>query len=155
MSKSVTDSGYGYDILVRPANEDSPLRFRIGGWQSYGGWGAECRLPSGAYNDGEWVHITCTYDSTTDKASIYVNGELKPNGAYNPKTGIAGDGGYCSGVNNLTTPLYIRGAPESFNGVMDEVAIWDEALTSNQVMTVYTSGPTALNAESGSVLVIR
>ena len=43
--------------------EDSPLRFRIGGYQAYGGWGTECRLPQGAYNDGEWVHIVCTYDS--------------------------------------------------------------------------------------------
>ena len=31
MNKSVTGSGYGYNILVRPRNEDSPLRFRIGG----------------------------------------------------------------------------------------------------------------------------
>ena len=31
MDKSVTDSGYGYNILVRSASEDSPLRFRIGG----------------------------------------------------------------------------------------------------------------------------
>lgn len=147
MDKSVTGSGYGYNILVRPSNEDSPLRFRIGGWQSYGGWNEECRLPLGAYNEGEWVHIVCTYDSAADTASIYVNGELPDNGIYNPKTGIAGPGGYCDGVNNVETPLYIRGGEESFNGVLDEVAIWDQALTANEVMTVYKLGPTGLAAK--------
>lgn len=143
MDKSVTGSGYGYNILVRGREEDSPLRFRIGGWQSYGGWGAECRVPAGAYNDGEWVHIVCTYDSATDTASIYVNGELPENGGFNPKTGIAGPGGYCQGVNNVDTPLWIRGGEESFNGILDEVAIWDHALTPEEVMTVFTSGPAA------------
>ena len=143
MDKSVTGSGYGYNILVRGAEEDSPLRFRIGGWQSYGGWGQECRLPAGAYNDGEWVHIVCTYDSATDTASIYVNGELPENGNLNPKTGIAGPNGYCQGVNNVDTPLSIRGGEENFDGVLDEVAIWDHALTPEEVMAVFISGPGA------------
>ena len=144
MDKSVTDSGFGYNILVRPREEDSPLRFRIGGWQSYGGWGAECRLPPDAYKDGEWVHIVCTYDSATDTASIYVNGELPENGDFNPKTGIAGDGGYCQGVNNVDTPLYIRGGEETFDGVIDEVAIWDQALTAEEVRAVFEGGPLSL-----------
>ncbi|MDB4608439.1 hypothetical protein OAH10_01825, partial [bacterium] len=43
MDKSFTNSTSGFDILVRPTGtEDSPLRFRIGGWQAYGGWGTEC-----------------------------------------------------------------------------------------------------------------
>ena len=144
MDKSVAGSGYGYNVLVRGAGEDSPLRFRIGGWQdTYGGWGAECRLPAGAYNDGEWVHIVCTYDSATDIASIYVNGELPANGAYNPKTGITGPNGYCQGVNNVDAPLSSRGGQENFDGVLDEVAIWDHALTPDEVMAVFQSGPGA------------
>ena len=146
MDKSVTGSGYGYNILVRPRSEDSPLRFRIGGWQSYGGWGNECRVPADAYNEGEWVHVVCTYDSASDTASIYINGQLPANGTFNPKTGIAGPGGYCDGVNNVDTPLFIRGGEETFNGVLDEVAIWDHALTADEVMTVYTLGPLGLQA---------
>jgi len=145
MDKSFTNSTSGFDILVRPTStEDSPLRFRIGGWQAYGGWGGECRLPVDAYKDGEWVHIVCVYDSATDTASIYVNGELPENGNLNPKTGIAGDGGYCEGVNNPTAPLYLRGGKESFTGVLDDVAMWDRALTAEEIMTVFTSGPLAV-----------
>ncbi len=150
MDKSVTGSGYGYNILVRGPGEDSPLRFRIGGWQDYGGWGTECRLPQGAYADGQWVHIVCTYDSATDTASIYVNAELMENGDLNPKTGIAGPGGYCNGLNNLEADLFIRGGEESFNGVMDEVAIWDQALTPDEVVAVYTLGPKALDPKNAN-----
>ena len=145
MDKSITPNGFGYNVLVRPSNEDSPLRFRIGGWQTYGGWGTECRLPADAYKDGEWVHIVCTYDSATDTASIYVNGELPANGDFNPKTGIAGDAGYCDGVNDVDTPLFLRGGEETFDGVLDEVAIWDQALTAEEVMAVYIGGPLGLS----------
>jgi hypothetical protein len=73
-----------------------------------------------------------------------VNGELPENGTLNPKTGIAGDGGYCEGVNNTTAPLYLRGGKETFTGVLDDVAMWDRALTPEEVMTVYNSGPLAV-----------
>jgi len=144
INKSVNDSSLGYSILLRPSTEDSPLRFRIGGEGKYGGWGGECRLPTGAYNDGEWVHITCTYDSATDTAAIYVNGELKEYGANNPKTGIAT---YSDGVNNPDVPLYIRGGVETFVGVIDEVAIWDTALTPAEVLGVYEDGANPFDPE--------
>ena len=73
MNKCETDSTAGYSILLRPTSEDSPLRFRIGGFQAYGGWGFECRVPAGAYNDGDWTHVVCTYDFASDTASIYIN----------------------------------------------------------------------------------
>jgi len=148
LSKSAESSTKGYNILVRThSGEGSPLRFRIGGWQAYGGWGEECMLPEGAYEDGQWVQITCTYDSASDTATIYVNGEVKENGAFNPKTGIAGANGYCEGLNNPDEPLYMAGNPENFTGVLDEVAIWDSALTSDEVLSVFEKGPQALNPQ--------
>ena len=110
MDKSVTGNNLGYNILVRPRSENWALIFRIGGWQSYGDWGSECCVPSDAYNDGEWAHVTCTYDSAADTATIYINGVLAeyPDN-LNPKTGIAGAGGYCDGVNDPTVDLFIRG----------------------------------------------
>ena len=146
LSKSGESSTKGYNILVRThSGEGSPLRFRIGGWQAYGGWGDECMIPEGAYEDGTWVHITCTYDSASDTATIYVNGEVAENGDLNPKTGIAGDGGYCEGLNNPDEPLYIVGNPETFTGIIDEVAIWDHALTPGEIQSVLTLGPLMLD----------
>ncbi len=146
MNKSTDSSQAGYSILLRPTAEDSPLRFRIGGFQAYGGWGEECRLPGGAYADGEWVHITCTYDNASDTATIYVNAEVKPYGDYNPKVGgIAGPDGYCQGLNDPTQPLYIVGQRETFGGTVDDVAIWDHALSAGDVMKVFTLGPLMLD----------
>jgi len=150
MNKTEDSSQAGYSILLRPDAEDSPLRFRIGGFGAYGGWGEECRLPGGAYQDGEWVQITCTYDSASDTAAIYVNGELKPYEGNNPKTGIAGDGGYCDGVNDPAQPLYIIGQRETFTGTVDDVAIWDHALSSSEVEKVFAFGPLQLDPNLAS-----
>jgi hypothetical protein len=145
MNKSEDDSTAGYALMPRQ-NEPDCLLFRIGGFQAYGGWGSECSLPDGAYADGEWVHIVCTYDSAADTATIYVNGALVPNANNkNPKTGIAGATGYCEGVNDPDQPLYIVGQREGFGGIVDEVAIWDNALTPDEVLAVYTLGPLALD----------
>ncbi|HUV65081.1 MAG TPA: LamG domain-containing protein, partial [Sedimentisphaerales bacterium] len=145
MNKCENDSTAGYSMLLRPVAENNQLLFRIGGFQAYGGWGSECSLPAGAYNKGEWTHIVCTYDSATDTATVYCNGELVPNGNNNPKTGIAGPTGYCQGVNDPAQPLYIVGQREGFGGIVDEVAIWDHALSANDVMSVFTLGPLALD----------
>jgi len=150
MNKAEDDSTAGYSILLRPTSEASPLLFRIGGFQAYGGWGVECSAPQGAYNDGEWTHVVCTYDYAADTATIYINGELAPNGNNNPKTGIAGPTGYCEGVNDPTQPLYIVGQRETYGGIVDDVAIWDHALSANEVMSVFTLGPLALDPRMAS-----
>ncbi|MCU0917559.1 MAG: hypothetical protein MUC88_23785 [Planctomycetes bacterium] len=150
MNKGVDSSQAGHYILLRPTTEDSPLRFRIGGFQAYGGWGTECRAPAGAYRDNEWAHVVCTYDSASDTATIYINGKLAPNGVYNPKTGIAGPTGYCQGTNDPTQPLYLVGQRETFGGKVDEVAIWDNALTAENVDKVYAFGPLALDPRMAS-----
>lgn len=145
IDKSTTDASSGFVILVRPTTtEDSPLRFRLGGWQNYGTWPGECRVPSDAYADGEWVHVTCVYDSLIDTASIYINGQLAENGALNPRTNISS---FCDGPNNPTAPLYLRGGFESFNGVLDDVAMWDRPLTPEEVVTAYESGPLSVEQD--------
>jgi len=135
LDKSAGSSSRGYNILLRPSGEDSPLRFRIGGWQAYGGWGGECRVPQGAYSDGTWVHVACTYDSATDTATIYINGEVAENGSYNPKVGAAS---HCDGVNNPDEVLYIGGGQESFGGIVDDVRIYDRALSTDEINQLYT-----------------
>jgi len=134
LDKSAGSSSRGYNIMLRPDSEDSPLRFRIGGWQAYGGWGDECRVPQGAYSDGEWVHVTCTYDSATDTATIYIDGKMAENNSHNPKVGAAS---HCDGVNNPDLTLYIGGKQEPFTGIIDEVRIYDNALSPGEISRLY------------------
>ena len=144
MNKYVSDSVAGNGILLRPEAEDRPLRWRLGGWQAYGGWGEECGVPQGAYSDGEWTHVICTYDSAADTATIYINGVVPENTAnpqWNPKTGIAGPNGYCEGVNDPTQDLLIVGQQELYGGILDEVAIWDHPLSPAEALNVFEKGP--------------
>ncbi len=146
MVKNTDSSQAGWSILLRAASEDSPIRFRIGGFQAYGTWGAECRPPVGAYKDNEWVHVVCTYDSGSDTAKVYINGQLPLNGNYNPKVGgIAGANGYCKGVNDPAQAFEMVSARETFRGQLDEVAIWDNALSAEDVAKIYVLGPLALD----------
>ncbi|NQV33334.1 MAG: discoidin domain-containing protein [Phycisphaeraceae bacterium] len=153
MNKYEGDSVAGNGILLRPESEDRPLRWRLGGWQAYGGWGEECGVPQGAYNDAEWTHVVCTYDSAADTATIYINGVVPvntDNPQWNPKTGIAGPNGYCEGLNDPLQPLLIVGQQELYGGILDEVAIWDHALSADEVQSVLTLGPLMLDPRSSS-----
>jgi hypothetical protein len=82
-------------------------------------------------NDGEFHHVVAVTVNGVDKR-IYIDGELED--ASNINTVIADTG----------TPLFIGENPQAlsreWNGVIDDVAIWDKALTDCQIRTIYTSG---------------
>ena len=40
--------------------------------------------------------------------------------------------------------MFLRGGRETFDGILDDVAIWDQALTAEEVMSVYARGPLVL-----------
>lgn len=78
-----------------------------------------------------WYHIVCTYDSTAGLVG-YVNGSSDGTAAAN---------------GTLTTDAvstYIGENPtfstRGFNGIIDEVGIWNRALTSTEVTTLYNGG---------------
>ena len=94
-------------------------------------------LPSGiAYLDGNttiqfntWYHVGMTYDGASLK--LYVNGSLD---------GIVA----ASGPITVTSePLRIGGpssGPWSFNGRVDEVSLYDRALSSSEIQAIYNAG---------------
>ena len=81
----------------------------------------------------EWYFGTMTYDSTDVK--IYVNGEL------DGTTAAPGEIGF------QVAPFWFGGAPADpgqawwFNGILDEVEIWNRAMTEDEIMTAYQSPP--------------
>jgi hypothetical protein len=91
----------------------------------YGGWGNDLNN-GGIVTPGEWTHLTFQYDGT-DKV-IYVNGEETLRGAGGP-------------LGSEALPVIVGGhgrdAPDpagmSFNGAMDEVKVFDEALTEEMI----------------------
>ena len=82
---------------------------------------------------GQWRHLTMVHDGANDK--IYVNGVLK-----NTKAATGA-------LNNTTKPLGIGYDPidvtNYFNGSLDEVTLFNVALTDAQVTALYTAQNTA------------
>ncbi|MBF9018794.1 LamG domain-containing protein [Oceanispirochaeta sp. M2] len=77
--------------------------------------------------EGEWYHVVGVYDGS--EILIYVNGVLE-----NSKTVV---GNLLTGENN---PLYIgsnQNAGRYFNGVIDEVGIYNNALNASEVLARY------------------
>tara|TARA_Y100001970_G_scaffold82189_1_gene104073 strand:+ start:2282 stop:3601 length:1320 start_codon:yes stop_codon:yes gene_type:complete len=86
-----------------------------------------------------WYHIVASYDGTTQK--LYVNGSL--------------DGSQNRSLNTGTGNVKIGRQPDwngqYFYGFIDEVAIWDEALTASEVSSIYASGVgMAVSSNSGN-----
>lgn len=84
---------------------------------------------------GFWWHVVMTHDGEDDK--IYVNGLLA-----NTKP-AAGK------LNNTARPLGMGGNPieggQYFNGALDELKIYNKALTATEVENLFNSGITGIN----------
>jgi len=73
--------------------------------------------------EGKWAHVAATYDSTWQK--VYINGRLTDSMAMSGKLSAIG-----------TQPAYIgswQGTGEFFNGKMDDVTLWDRALSLDEI----------------------
>lgn len=88
----------------------------------------------------EWYFVAMTYDSTDVK--IYVNGELDGS--------IAAPGG----ITIQDASFWFGGAPADpgqpwwFNGILDEVEIWNMAMTEDEIMAAYLAPPPSSPVDS-------
>lgn len=90
-------------------------------------------------NNGNWHHIACTSDGSTWK--IYIDGSDE--GTLTTVTGSGSDGSWYGDITSGSLDICRIGCQErtskdSFvNGNIDEVAIWDSALTAAQIDNIY------------------
>lgn len=81
---------------------------------------------------GVWYHLCFVYNGTDMR--IYINGALATNGSSNPKA-------YTSGIYNGTAAFRIGAtdqvSPFYMNGRVDDVAIWNRALSASEVVQLY------------------
>ena len=113
---------------------------------------------------GVWNSITVSYDGGTTDNSLrfYKNGTLFDDVSYQS------NGSY-TGVNQVAEPFYIgskvkdNGTPHiQLNGIMDEVTVWDRALSDQEIQSYFSTSPVGnedglygywnLNEGEGSVL---
>jgi hypothetical protein len=80
---------------------------------------------------GVWTHIACVYDQENNVKSVYFDGELiqasptVPDSVLSPASQNASIGARANGGNT--------GFEALFNGMLDEVKIYDDALTAGEV----------------------
>ena len=94
------------------------------------GNGHGLQSPTGEFVVGKWYHVVATYDGTYGR--LYINGTQVAQanlGSFTPQTSL---------------PLYIgrrpSGNPNSyFSGAIDEVAIYQDALPSNEIQAHYSA----------------
>nr|WP_306824592.1 LamG domain-containing protein [Streptomyces sp. JJ38] len=109
------DDGHGHWLFgVREADAPS---------QEGDYWGVASDYPA---RTGVWTHLAATYDAGTGKVSFYVNGVLQ---------GTNTAAGSWSAEGALQIGRYLSGGGHRgyFNGSIDEVAVWQRALTSQEI----------------------
>lgn len=134
-----SDSVNGGRFTVRINNVSGSYKLRIE--NKGGGINGNITL-----NDGNWHHIAVTYDNSlaTNKYKLYVDGSLDVEGNISTPTNTVA----------LTNMIIGRRINASFggffNGTIDEVRVWDKALTPAEIQAnkniEFCTAPTNLKA---------
>jgi len=124
INKYISGSGNGYQIYIGGG--------RLKAWyfkdfSNYTRQDADV-ADGGLINNGNWHHIIYTVDS--DGGKMYVDSVLKNTKVW---TGTAG-------ISTETTPIKIGYYTSYFNGLIDEIRIYAEALPSTEIQKHYVQG---------------
>jgi len=100
-----------------------------------GGWGGNITTASpNPIVNGTWYHFCGTWDGSTQK--LYIDGQLK------------GSLSTTGSINTTTNDTYIGASPNPtsyyFDGSIDAVSIYNYALSSSQITTLYGSSSTGI-----------
>src|SRR6202023_2095995 len=125
INKRTPGNAQGYTFELDNENTTNGLRFEI--TTSNGGFGM--LVPNATVAD-VWQHVAATYDGST--MTIYVNG-------VSVGTPVSATGTINAVTNDLLIGKNIVNG-ESFPGLVDEVELFDRALTQSEVQTIYDAG---------------
>ncbi len=84
--------------------------------------------------DGETHHVVATYDSDSGEKAIWIDGEKLWTVELSAGSLITSGGGAQATIGNVGP-----NAGEPFTGVIDEVALWDRALSGDQIAAHYAN----------------
>jgi hypothetical protein len=98
-----------------------------------------------AFSTGIWYHVAGTYDG--DAIRMYINGELDENCPI-PRTGSPYDNRHNTWIGNCKPG---RKSMTGFNGSIDEVSIFDRALSADEIRLLYRNSGRLTGNEPGLV----
>jgi len=125
VSSIVTKGIQTWEFFVN-SNGKIRLRMQTGAsaWDLYG---------TSILTPGQWFHVVGVYDSVAEKAKVYVNG-VKENEAT--RTGLIN----YSTANPVRIGIRSPGTTLPFNGLIDEVRIYNRALSAEEIWEHYRVG---------------
>jgi hypothetical protein len=94
--------------------------------------------PAGVAPVGVWSHIACVYDNRNMK--IYVNGELEASGYFPYETGT----NTADKDMGIGAGLIDSGVERYFKGTLDDIRIYNRALTAEEIKAIPEPGTIAL-----------
>ena len=103
--------------------------------------------PGMTCDDGQWHHVVFTYDKGGAGMVLYIDGQNKGSNSYNTHSfSDFGNGqNFYLGKANWNDPYY--------DGKMEQVGLYDKALSSNEVTEIYNGGSNFnLNTNSGNYI---
>lgn len=83
---------------------------------------------------GQWYHVICVDDEVSGLSKLYVDGELIASATHTFSTDISTE------EFNIGSADVFRVTGKPFKGVIDEVAVWDVALTDDEIQILYNDG---------------
>ena len=110
--------------VINSGWHDSQMEVLVSGEIKVGFWtGAEQGISLGKFSFNKWYNVAMTYDKGGSSIKGYVNGELKESGKLVKQ--YPGDLWYGIGAADTTN----LGSGAYFNGIIDEVALFNVALS--------------------------
>ena len=123
---------------------------RVHGWIE-GTGGSQVEITgSGSVLADTWTHIAITYDRVGNVATTYINGAL------DNTVGIGGvnDGAISYSKSSIGGGFYDNGHHDSYLGMLDDVMIFDEALSQQEIATLAIPEPTGLVLGLGGLILL-
>jgi hypothetical protein len=129
VTKYAVGGSYHKRILKHSLND---FRFQLDGLTT-----ASFVISTVAVSAGNWYHVCGVYDSANTKLKIFVNGTKTEVTASGSATDT--DGGFAIGADGAV-------ASTLFDGIIDDVAVFDRALTDVEVGRLYALHPRSFGA---------
>ena len=117
------------------SNNGCLLHLTIRGNRPYLGFCGNDLAGNTVINPGQWYHIAFVYNAATSTQSIYVNGNLD-----------ASQGGHAPLNDNSPLRIGAYGGSGGLNGKIDEMSIWNSALSQTEVQSVMNDSPAGTEA---------
>lgn len=150
------DGGMGnLDVMLEGGkNVDSlDVKFYLFNDKSSAWKGQDVRISNAGFTTDKWFHFVCMYDSATSEMKLYANGQFVTS-SIRYSDGVQTDGtqpllgnhGFKSDMKNLYFGAWWNNLDgthgdtwrSSFPGLLDEVRVWNVALTDAEVLDLYT-----------------